>query len=78
MVLYEPAVPLLVPSDKQLFSHLHYYMINNPVFPCDNIDNSFSTRNPFFQIPSATSHLLPSTVIPAAPKNPFGSSEQKL
>lgn len=35
-----------------------------------------STRNPFLQIPSATSHLLPRSVRPAAPKDPFGYSEQ--
>lgn len=30
----------LVPAAKQLYGHLHYYMINNPVFPSDNIHNS--------------------------------------
>lgn len=37
-----------VPGGKQLYSHLHYYMINNPVFPSDNIHNSPAPGIHFF------------------------------
>lgn len=38
-----------VPGGKQLYSHLHYYMINNPVFPSDNIHNSPAPGIHFFR-----------------------------
>lgn len=37
-----------VPGGKQLYSRLHYYMINNPVFPSDNIHNSPAPGIHFF------------------------------
>lgn len=55
----------------QSFTLLHDQQSSIPKWQYTQL---LSTRNPSFQIPSAASHLL---LRPAAPKNPFGYSEQR-